>query len=208
MTAYVTRTDITVAIFRADEYLAWSQKYSDTSKAIKGFQRRTVANALGYPAQYSIFNRWESRAAARDGINGPEMQAFVKANPADGVFSLMRPVMAYEIVVAVADPPRVGGYTWLSEWTIDDGKATAFEQSRQEMFEVGVKIGNGFVGGRLLRFLGGGDRYLLGWQYNSWEEVRAVSAMPEVRAWFDAHPRANYASAAPVGQAFEVVQAT
>jgi heme-degrading monooxygenase HmoA len=204
---YVTRMDSMVFVGRAAEYESWAQRLGDVLKAQKGFQRRIVANSYGAPARYTTINRWESREAARAWIQRPDLQAFLKANPAEGLLTVTRPIEAYEIVVSVGDPAPAG-YLLLVEWHLDPtpGNAAAFEQSRHKVFERRQQLGNGFVFARLGKFLGNPTKYLVGTLYTSREAAQAALALPEHQELARAYRASDYASTPPIIETFEVVQ--
>jgi len=203
---YVTRIDVMASLARIADYEAWTKKYGDFLKTQKGFQRRVVANSYGYPTKYTALTRWESREAGRAWIKSPNLQTFLKANPIDGLFTATRPIEDYEVVISVGDPAPAGSLR-LVEWNLDNrpGNAEAFESARKELFELARKQAKGFVLGRLLKFMGGGVKYLVFLLYKDRDSDLAFVNSPEFRQFFLVHRGSDYSSTPAVVETFEVV---
>ena len=186
------------------------KQHGEVLKAQKGFQALVHGNSLGYPAKHTGVVRWESREAARAWGQSPALQAFFKANPIEGLFTILRPAEAYEFVLGVGEPSGQVRYGVLVDWHIDalrPGNAAAFESSRKRVFELRQKQGKGFVSNRLWRSLGNPPKYLVIQGYTSREDARAAQAMPELQEIARAYRWNDYASTPPAIEEFEVIHA-
>jgi heme-degrading monooxygenase HmoA len=207
---YLTRVDVMVAVGRLADLEAWVKQYGDVLKAQRGFQAMVHGNSLGYPAKHTGIVRWESREAAVAWGRSPALQAFVKANPFEGLFTISQPAEAYEFVLGVGEPTAQARYGILVDWHIDalrPGNAAAFQRSRQRVFELRQQHGKGFVTSRLWRSLGNPSKYLVLNGYTSGADAQAAQEIPELQEIGRAYRWSDYTDTPPAIEAFEVIQA-
>lgn len=207
---YLTRVDVMVAVGRLADLETWVKQYGEVLKAQQGFQLFVHGNSLGYPAKHTGIVRWESREAAVAWGRSPALQAFIKANPFEGLFTIPQPAEAYEFVLGVGEPSAQARYGVLVDWHIDvlrPGNVAAFQSSRQRVFELRQKHGKGFVLNRLWRSLGNPSKYLVVQSYTSREDARAAQGIPELQEIARAYRWNDYTSTPPTIEEFEVMYA-
>ena len=211
---YLTRVDVMVAVGRLADLEAWVKQYGDVLKAQQGFQALVHGNSLGYPAKHTGIVRWESREAAVAWDRSPALQAFVKANPIEGLCTIPQPAEAYGFILGVGEPSAQARYGYLTDWHIDDlrpGNTAAFHSSRQRMFELHQKHHKGFIFNRLWRSLGNPYKYLVIHGYTNreafGEATRAALETPELQEVGRAYRWDDYTSTPPAIEAFEVIHA-
>ena len=100
----------------------------------------------------------------------------------------------YQVLFAVRGPwPGSATYAVDAEWQLTDpAHATAFEASRQRLFELRSRILPTFVGDWLLRHLELPGRYLVLGLYGDEVGLRQCRDHPEIRRFGQAHPPASY----------------
>lgn len=209
---YATRVDLMVAFGKAAAFEERSAQQLDLIQPQPGFQARRLLNSLGCPARYTVLSFWDSREAARDAVRSTAIQKFVEANPVPDWVTMTRPVEAYEQVHTIegqaSAPGQVPGQAVLIDWTLNPGieNAEAFEQSRKEIFELHRQHNPGLLRHRLLRYLGGGGRYLVVNATTGREAMLAAFKHPEIQPYAQAHPHSAYAPAAPTIDVCEPVR--
>ena len=202
---YLISNEFTVGPARFSDYMAWSSKLSDWLKKQKGFMRRTLATSYSYPSKYLGGWRFDSREAALAALTGAAWADFQRANPTDGVLTLTRPTEAYEEVFSTGDRSPSYKFLMASEWFLDTGKATTFENSRKEFFALRQKqAGTGFA--VLWRLMGSPFKYVAANFFPDLDSGRASIANPAVAEYLRAHPYTEYASVRPVIDSWEVLR--
>ena len=207
---YLTRVNVMVPLGRLADFEAWVKQYGEVLKAQHGFQLLVHGNSLSYPAKHTGIVRWESREAAVALGRSPALQAFVKANPIEGLFTIPQPAEAYEFVLGVGEPSAQARYGVLVDWHIDalrPGNAAAFHSSRKRLFELRQKHGKGFVFNRLWRSLGNLHKYLVIQSYTNREDARAALEIHELQEIGRAYRWDDYTSTPPAIEEFEVIHA-
>ena len=204
---YVTRAETTVVAGRAGDYEERAKRLGELVKSQRGFQGRLLLNSFGYPGKWATLTFWESREAARAWARSPQNVAFIQANPLQGISTLNRPAEAYAVIHDVSSSGEPGSVNLLDiALDVRPGNAAAYEASRKELFELRKKHWPGFVSDRLLRFLGGPNKYLIVRQLTSREALPAPQPVPETQAYNAAHPITEWASTPNITERYEVMQ--
>jgi heme-degrading monooxygenase HmoA len=209
---YATRLDVMVAFGKATAFEERAARQLEVVQTQSGFQARRLLNSLGCPARYTLLSFWDSREAAREAVRSAATQKFIEANPVPDWATIVRPVEAYEEVHTIegqaSAPGQVPAQVALIDWTLNPGveNAEAFEQSRKEFFELHRQHNPGLLRHRLLRYLGGGGRYLVVNATTGREAMLAAFRHPEIKRYIDAHPTSAYASTPPTFDACEPVR--
>jgi hypothetical protein len=196
---YVVRTRTQVPVTSINQFLSYIQASDEVLARASGFQVRRVLRSLGYPTQYQSLWFWDSSEAAETFALGSVWQDFLGGTPVPGTVTSIE---AYEVVVDVgegsADVTRVG----LAELTrgseVDHAE---FVRVRDELFRLMQRHEPRLVRSRLLRFLGGADRYLA--VHASTRELdREFGAIPELAAFYEQYPNSRYLTAPPSAEWF------
>jgi heme-degrading monooxygenase HmoA len=193
---YVTRQEVELQGLRFGEFEARQGRLNEVFQTIAGFEARRVLRSLGYPARYTVLGYWQSFAAADAAARGATLRGWFEQHPQPAWVAAVRPTEAYEQVHEVAGRTTAGtvpGFVRLNDWTFTN--AGAFASSRRELSEFFAQNAEGFFHHRLLRFLGGGGRYLVLYAWTSLEASDAAHRMPEVQAILAKTPMSMYANA-------------
>jgi heme-degrading monooxygenase HmoA len=208
---YGTRVEFFAAPGKAAEFEAREAQLQELLTQQAGLERCSLSHSLGYPFKYARLILWESREAADAFRNGSVFSTFLTEHPNQGLYTVARPVEAYESVGTVRGDaaPASKAHTVLIDATIDTraGNAQAFEASRIELFELRKRYGRGLLTQGLSRFLGGGGRYLAYLVAASREDLQATNDAPEVQRLLQVHPWSHYSTTPPVAEAYERVHA-
>jgi heme-degrading monooxygenase HmoA len=209
---YATRVDIMVAFGKAEAFEERANRQLDVIQTQPGFQARRLLNSLGCPAKYIQVTYWDSREAAREAVRSAATLSFLEANPPVEWATLVRPVEAYEEVHTIegqsSAPGQAPAQVTLIDWTLNPGieNAEAFERSRKAIFEQHRQHNPGLLRHRLLRYLGGGGRYLVVNATTGREAMLAAFKHPEIQPVLAAHPASAYASTPPTMEVCEPVR--
>ena len=177
---YAMREEVMVAPDKHREFREAAARRGELAKAQPGFQLQVLLRSLGYPAKFTLLQRWESREA---------LDAFFEA---------------YEVVLDVVSQGRQANFAVLLDFTVNVGfnNAQGFEQNRKEMFEFRQKHVKGFVAGRIRRFLGDPTKYLVIQDWESREAAQAGQALPEMGEFFRTHQVGQFTSGPPTQDAY------
>jgi heme-degrading monooxygenase HmoA len=123
------------------------------------------------------------------------LRDWFEQNPQPSWATAVRPVEAYEQVHEVASSSAAGtvpGFVRLNDWTFTN--ADVFAASRKELSQFFQQNVEGFLRHRLLRFLGGGGRYLVIYVWTSLEASDAGHRAPQAQAILAKTPASSYAN--------------
>jgi hypothetical protein len=200
---YVTRTRIQVPVTSIHEFHAYLQASDEVLARIPGFQLRRMLRSLGYPMQHQGLWYWDSAEAAETASLGSLWQDFLKGNPVPGTVTSIE---AYEAVVDVGEGNPGVTQVGLAELERNPEIPHAeFVQVRDELFRLLQKHEPKLVRSRLLRFLGGGGRYLAVHAFTDESEM-AMADIPEMAAFYEQYPNSRYLTASPVAEWFTPVR--
>ncbi len=203
---YLVRTELTANPGGSGQLEAQVAKLGDIRKGMAGYLGQTLLRSYGHPSKYCITSRWDNPEAHWAFTNGDAFATYIKG--------LGTPTFAltsqhgYDSVFEVDGPQGATAPSTcevLLDWTISQGRAQAFENSRRALFELRQKLVKGFVSARLRRSAGTPNRYLVIHILASREDARAANTIPELQAFRVAHPGSAYASAPPAIEAYHVV---
>ena len=157
---FVTRREEIVPEGSVGDYLAWNENVSSILQSQLGFQGYLTLNSLTHLDKYSRLVLWDSRDDWRVALLVPALVSFLKANPAEGIFTESGSGLGYEVVFEI-DGPGYAGVVNLNDFIVDvDGAVPAFIESRRVYWE-GAKAGDPrFVRRLLLRELGSDHRFV------------------------------------------------
>jgi heme-degrading monooxygenase HmoA len=192
---YVTRQEVELQGLRFDEFEERQGQVNEVFRAHAGFEERRVLRSLGYPARYTLLTYWQSFAEADAAARGATLRGWFEQNPQPAWAAALGPVEAYEKVHEVAGrgaAVTVPGLVRLNDWTFTN--PAVFAASRKELSEFFAQNAEGFLRHRLLRFLGGGGRYLVIYAWTSLEAADAAHHTSEAQAILAKTPAALYAT--------------
>jgi heme-degrading monooxygenase HmoA len=201
---YILGSEFIVTAGRADEFEASAQKFLDLLAQQPGWQGGALLNNAGYPARHILNSSWNERATSRAFSRSQAFKDFIRDNPIEGIAVPGRPTEAYELVDQVLEPGQATA-SILVRWTIEQGTAPAFEESRKALFEARRRFGRGVVRSALARFLGAPNRYVVYHSALSGDDLQAFFASPEIEAWRAQYGQQQYASTPPEVEYYEVV---
>lgn len=196
---YVTRQEVELQGLRFGEFEERQGRLNEVFRTIAGFEARRVLRSLGYPAHYTILGYWQSFAAADAAARGERLGGWFEQNPQPAWATAVRPTEAYEQVHEVAGSRAAGavpGFVRMNDWTFTN--AAVFAASRKELSEFFAQNADGFLRHRLLRFLGGGGRYLVLYAWTSLDASDAGHRIPQAQAILAKTPVSSYANAPSV----------
>lgn len=204
---YLTHTEIIVNPGMPQELEEAARLLGEAKKNFGGFRSQLLLNALGAPSKYRITSYWDNPDPFLDFMRSEYFKKYIEAHPSGTVFTLLRPTEAYESVFeVVGDDKRPNGdYEELIEWLPDRGKATAWERSRKDIFEL-RKLQEGFVSSRVFRYQGNSYKYLVIHTYADREAALKSQSLPQVQEYVRAHEHTDFTSSTPMHEAFRVVQ--
>jgi len=204
---YLVRTELTAQAGGSGELEAQISKLGGIRKGMQGYLGQTLLRSYGHPSKYAVTSRWDNPEAHWAFTNGQAFSGFAKGLGTAPGFAVTSQ-HGYDSVFEVDGPQGAAAPSTcevLVDWTISQGRAQAFENSRRALFELRQKLVKGFVSARLRRSAGTPNRYLVINILASREDARAANAIPELQAFQVAHPGSAYASAPPVAEAYHVV---
>lgn len=201
---YARREEVMVAPDKHREFREAAARRGELAKAQPGFQLQVLLRSLGYPAKYTLLQRWESREALDTFFGTDQWRAFRRENPLSSLVTTTRPVEAYEVVLDVVSQGRQANFAVLLDFTVNVGfnNAQGFEQNRKAVFEFRQQHVKGFVAGRIRRFLGDPTKYLVIQDWESREAAQAGQALPEMGEFFRTHQVSQYTSGPPTQDAY------
>ena len=202
--SYAVRTQFLVGTGRASDFEAHRLQMRGVLKAAPGFSSEVLLNGLGYPGKYVSITRWDTRGAFAAYYRSPAFREIVRAG--NGICTVDRCEEAYEVLLTFGQPPRASGaWSQIVEWNIKAGAAAKFEASRKTLFELRQRHGGIFVS-QLFRFLGNSSQYFVMQAYENRNAESAGRTVPEIQAFFTAHPATEYVTQAPVGEYYTTVE--
>lgn len=193
---YVTRQEVELQGLHFDEFEERQRRLNEVFQTIAGFEARQVLRSLGYPARYAVLSDWQDFAAADAAARGQTLRGWFEQHPQPAWATAVRPVEAYEQVHEVAGRSAAGtvpGFVRLNDWTFTN--PGVFAASRTELSEFFAQHTEGFIRHRLLRFLGGGGRYLVLYAWTSLEASDAAHHTAQAQAILGKTPASAYANA-------------
>lgn len=191
----------------ADEFEAGNDRIIELLKRQPGFVSAVLANNMGDPNHYGLISTWQDRAAYMTYFRSPALRGLL----AQGDQSLAGRLTnlgarAYERV-CVSETQADVHYLVGVSWTVDAAKITAFEASRQELFEqIKRQAPSGWRRSALSRYLGAPGQYLVGHSFESEEAAKSLPAHPVLQQFQREHPATDYTSVAPVFLMSEAVR--
>jgi quinol monooxygenase YgiN len=200
---YVTRQEVEIQGLHIDEFETRTAQLTEAMQKLSGFEARRVLRSQGHPTRYTILGYWQSFDTADAAFRGEAMKSWFEQNPQPSWATSLRSPEAYEQVheiVAAGAQGTTPGHINLVDWTLNPGPGNgpAFEASRKEIFTVHQQQSQGFLRHRLLRFLGGGGRYLVVNAWTSQEAALAAFQSPASQAIIQKYPAGTFASAPTV----------
>jgi hypothetical protein len=178
---YIVRSEGMVTPGRRAEYTAWLDRLFEFLQGRPGLQAVTVTNSAGYPGKFTGITRWDTKSAFLTMIGSAGWAQFLEHNPTEVLIAPTRPVDAWEAIQFQRGPANLG--TLISaEVALDQrpGVTRAFEQRCRTLLDLVQQHGRGVVVTTLLRFLGGGGRYLVGYGFITAEDAQATFEHPEI----------------------------
>jgi heme-degrading monooxygenase HmoA len=204
---YALRIEATVSPGRCREFEDRMTATGELLKRHQGFDRGALLASTSHPTKYARMLRFSDRTAARAWLTSPELARLVAKQSPTPLFTASRPPEGYELIHATrAEPPVTGSFAHFADWTIDPAKSSAYEADRAELFDLRRNKGKGFVAMLLLRLAGAQGRYLMYSISTDEASHQATVAVPDVRAWVQAHPAAGYGCPGPVQETYDIVQ--
>jgi heme-degrading monooxygenase HmoA len=188
---HTVRAEFTVALGKAAEFEGAVARWGEVGRGQLGFQGLALWNSVGYPTQYAVLTRWESREAMNAFHHTAAFSSAVDS--LTNLVAVPRPPEVYEVVL---DAGQAGGqFLSLIDWKLPGGTAiaAAFENRSKQMFDVHEKYVPGWVGSRLRRSLAVPNRYLVMRYGQTIASVHGAEDPPEVHEFRRANPPGDYA---------------
>ncbi|OGA45352.1 MAG: hypothetical protein A3F74_05375 [Betaproteobacteria bacterium RIFCSPLOWO2_12_FULL_62_58] len=202
--SYAVRTEFLVGSGRAHDFEACWLETRGVLTAAPGFRSEVLLNGLGYLGKYVSITKWDGRDAFAAFYRSPAFRETARSG--NGVYTINRLEEAYEVILSVGQPPRApGAWCQLVEWNIKAGAAAKFEASRKTLFDLRQQHGGIFVS-QLFRFLGNSSQYFVMQAYENRDAESAGRTVPQIQAFFAAHPATEYVTQAPVGEYYTTVE--
>lgn len=190
-------------IFR-EAYAARLRATFDFQARMPGFREARNLQSLGYPTRYTTLAYYDSREAVDAIYYSKEFREVTLATPLEGV-TVIGTAEAFEVEIDVTAPGGTSDITQvaLAELQVAPGIPEAeFVKVRSELFPLLQRHDTNLRRSRLLRFLGGGGRYVAVHANSGATDLPTLRTMPEVAAFYARYPDTKYLSAPPAAELF------
>ena len=202
---YSIRAQGSVLSGRSREFEALAGRFLDMLRSQPGCQGVGLFNSLSYPFQYNWISTWENRQVSDAVIRSETFEEFMRENtPATPFVTPLGPVEAYELVTYKRQPGGAG-VAYLAIRTINPTQVDAFQQSRQQLFEI-LNQQRGVVTTALSRLAGSRTQWAIYLSWLSEDDMQAAVNSPELQQWAAQHLTA-YDVGPAQEQAYRVVLA-
>lgn len=205
---YAVKSVFQVSPTDRESFVAAMRQQQDYLEKQPGFHVRRTLRSRGYRDKYTTLTYWESAAAAEAVVFGTDYLEIARSTASVGAkrFGF---VEAFDVMVDLGREAASGEVTEvvLAELAMAPAVREAdFAKVREDLFRVLQAHEPALVRSRLLRFLGGGGRYIAVHAFTGQQRsVIELQELPEVAAFYRQYPNSTYLKSEPAAESFTPV---